>query len=179
MTLDSPMTTPDAPGASTRPVRHRARPKPRPRALRELRAIYGVARRLPRDDRQILTATDAGRYLAPQLAHLAHEHIGALYLDTRCHPICWRLIGRGTLDTAICSPRDVYQAALLVNAAGVIVAHNHPSNDPSPSPDDRRLWDQLRDAGALIGVECHDAIILTDGPPARIYSMRQGSTLIL
>jgi DNA repair protein RadC len=60
-------------------------------------------------------------------------------------------------------PREVFKAAILANAAGVIVAHNHPSGDPSPSPDDVALCARLRDAGTLIGIDLLDFVTIGQG----------------
>lgn len=68
-------------------------------------------------------------------------------------------------------PRDVFKAAILVNAAGIIVAHNHPSGDPTPSPDDRALTTRLRAAGQLLGVAVIDHIVV--GHEGRYCSFRE------
>jgi len=79
-------------------------------------------------------------------------------------------LGRGTLDSCTVHPRDVFKAALLANAAGVIVAHNHPSGDPTPSPADIALCSRLRAAGTVVGIELLDFVILGDG---RYYSFTE------
>lgn len=79
----------------------------------------------------------------------------------------------GTLDATIVHPRDVYRAALQANAAAVIVAHNHPSGDPTPSPDDQRLTDRLRAAGEVIGIAFLDHIII--GHDDRSWSFQKGA----
>lgn len=132
----------------------------RPPRVRELRAIYGTPSRLAPTVGPLRTPDAVARYLAPYFANLAHEHIGALYVDTQMRPIVWRLIGRGTLDAAICTPRDVLQAALIINAAGFHLAHNHPSGDPTPSRQDRALDKQMRAAAEILGIEMHSCLIL-------------------
>jgi DNA repair protein RadC len=72
-------------------------------------------------------------------------------------------------------PREVYQAALLSNAAGIVVGHNHPSGDPTPSPDDRQLTVRLASAGAVIGVELLDHIVV--GHDGRYYSFKERGDL--
>ena len=72
-------------------------------------------------------------------------------------------VGRGTLDSCIVHPRDVIRAALLTNAAAVIVAHNHPSGDSTPSSEDEALYTRLCGAAALVGIELLDFIIIGDG----------------
>ena len=72
-------------------------------------------------------------------------------------------IGRGTLDTCLVHPRDVFKVALLANAASVIVAHNHPSGDPTHSLDDVQLCARLRQCADLLGVNLLDFVIIGDG----------------
>jgi len=71
-------------------------------------------------------------------------------------------------------PREVFKAALLANAAAIILTHNHPSGDPTPSADDMALTRRLAEAGTLIGVEVLDHIIVGDG---RYFSFREGGRL--
>ena len=84
----------------------------------------------------------------------------------------------GTLDASLVHPRDVFKAACLSNAAGLIVAHNHPSGDPTPSSEDRALGARLRQAGELLGVQLLDFLIVTDpadGP--RYHSFMEAGML--
>ena len=67
-------------------------------------------------------------------------------------------------------PREVFKAALLANAASIVLAHNHPSGDPAPSPDDVALTRRLVDAGRLLGVEVLDHIVIGEG---RYVSVRE------
>ena len=75
-------------------------------------------------------------------------------------------------------PRDVYKAAVLSNASGLILAHNHPSGDPTPSGEDRALSEQLRAAGELMGVTLLDFVIVTDPAEGfRYHSFRESGVL--
>jgi hypothetical protein len=87
----------------------------------------------------------------------------ALLLTTKRHVIAVHEIGRGTIDSCPVSPREVLTAALFANAAGVIVAHNHPSGDPTPSSDDFALCSRLRAAADLVGVQLVDFLIVGAG----------------
>jgi DNA repair protein RadC len=69
-------------------------------------------------------------------------------------------ISEGTLDASIVHPRDVFREALLESAAGVILLHNHPSGNPSPSEEDIRITKQLVEAGRVMGIKVYDHIIL-------------------
>ena len=79
-------------------------------------------------------------------------------------------LGRGTLDRCVVHPRDVFKAAILANAAGVIVCHNHPSGDTEPSPDDVALCGRLRLAADIIGIDLLDFVVIGDG---RYYSFKE------
>ncbi len=91
------------------------------------------------------------------------EKVVGLHFTTRRTLIGLHIVSIGTLDAALVHPRSVFQAALLTNAASLIVAHNHPSGDPTPSNEDRALSDRLRQAGDLLGVTLDDFLIVTDG----------------
>jgi DNA repair protein RadC len=69
-------------------------------------------------------------------------------------------VTRGTLTSSLVHPREVFRAAILAGAAGIILVHNHPSGDPTPSADDRAVTRQMVDAGRLLGVPVYDHVIL-------------------
>ena len=73
------------------------------------------------------------------------------------------VITRGILNASLVHPREVFQAAILAGAAAVILVHNHPSGDPTPSADDRVVTDQLVAAGRLLDVPVHDHVIVGRG----------------
>ena len=72
------------------------------------------------------------------------------------------VVSVGTLDASLVHPRAVFKAACLSNAAALVIAHNQPSGDPTPSGEDRGLCDRLRQAGELLGVGLLDFVIVTD-----------------
>ena len=91
----------------------------------------------------------------------AREHFVALYLDGRHRPIAHQVVSIGTASAALVHPREVFQPAILVGACAVIVAHNHPSGDPTPSREDREITQRLAQAGALLGVSLLDSVVFT------------------
>lgn len=93
----------------------------------------------------------------------AVEKFGILTLNTKNVVAGIHIISTGTLDAAIVHPRSVFQAAILNNAASIILFHNHPSGDPSPSPEDVRMTERLVSAGELMGISVLDHIIVGDG----------------
>jgi DNA repair protein RadC len=76
----------------------------------------------------------------------------------------------GTLDSSLVHPREVFKDAILASAAAIIVVHNHPSGDPSPSAEDRRITTRLQECGTLLGIELLDHIILGDN---RFVSLKE------
>jgi DNA repair protein RadC len=91
------------------------------------------------------------------------EVFALLCLSTKHHVIAYHEVSRGTLDATLVHPREVFKAALLANAAGIVVAHNHPSGDPMPSPNDVAVTRRLVQAGELIGIPLIDHLVIGDG----------------
>lgn len=90
------------------------------------------------------------------------EHVVAFYIDTQQKLIERRIISIGTLDSSLIHPRDVFEPALQLSAAGVVLAHNHPSGNLEPSNEDVVITNRLSDAGELLGIALIDHIIVSD-----------------
>jgi len=103
---------------------------------------------------------EVAQRLIARYAHRVQETIGGLYLDARNRIVSEREIFIGTLNSVDVCPRDVFRHALHDHAASVIVFHNHPSGDPSPSPQDIAFTTKLADVGAALGVAVVDHIIV-------------------
>jgi DNA repair protein RadC len=97
------------------------------------------------------------------LRDLPHEEFHVLLLNTQNEVLRDVQISRGTLDASLVHPREVFRPAIAEAAAAVILVHNHPSGDPAPSAEDRAVTRKLRDAGATIGIEVLDHVIVGDG----------------
>ena len=93
----------------------------------------------------------------------AVEVFGILCLTTKHRVICWHEVGRGSLDSVIVMPREVFKPAIMTNAAAIIGGHCHPSGDANPSPEDLIVTHRLVQAGVLLGIELLDHIIIGDG----------------
>ena len=108
-----------------------------------------------------LTApADVARHLS-EIAAADREHMVALFLDTKNRPIGRHLVSVGTVNSTPVQPRDVFRAALVAGAVkGLILAHNHPSGDVTPSRDDDDVTRQVARAGALIGIRLLDHVVL-------------------
>ena len=112
---------------------------------------------------QFKLAKDAATHLLPRYGAHPVERFGAMLVDTKHRLLRTYIISEGSLDTSLANPRDVFRAAVAGGAAGVIVFHNHPSGDPTPSPDDHKLTQRLAKAGTIIGVVLVDHVVLADG----------------
>lgn len=103
------------------------------------------------------------------------EHFVALLLDTQNQIIGIHTVTIGTLDASLVHPREVLKPAILANAGSIIIAHNHPSGDPTPSAEDRMVTRQLVTAGATVGIDILDHIIVGEAP--RYYSFMETGAL--
>ncbi len=98
------------------------------------------------------------------------EQFAVLYLNTRNQPLGCETVAVGGLNVAALQPREVFVPALQLGAAAVILAHNHPSGDPTPSGEDFAVTRHLRDAGHLLGVEVLDHLVIS---AERFRSLRE------
>ena len=101
-------------------------------------------------------------YLLPQYGTCAVEQFGLVMLDTKHHVIRVKIVSIGSLDMTIVHPREVFREAASASAAAVALFHNHPSGDPSPSPDDLVLTTRMVHAGEIMGIDVVDHMILAD-----------------
>ena len=134
----------------------------------QLKAAVELARRLartPNGRRPVVDSVDAAAALVrPHLLDKKIEHFIALLLDNRHQLIRMSPIAVGSLSATLVHPRELFKEAIVACAAAVIVAHNHPSGDPEPSADDVQMSARLVEAGALLGIEVLDHLIVaTEG----------------
>lgn len=122
---------------------------------------YRIMTMLPYDDMPLINGTlDAVKLLYPRLSPLDREYFEAIYLNAKHRVLAIETIFVGTLDGAIVHPRELFKGALKHSAAKIIVAHNHPSGDPQPSPDDIDVTERLVAAGHVIGIQLWDHIVI-------------------
>ena len=98
------------------------------------------------------------------------EHMLVFFLDTKQRVTGYHTVSIGTLNASLVSAREVFKAALLANAARIILVHNHPSGDPAPSSEDRGVTREIREAGDLMDVPLLDHIVI--GANGRHISIR-------
>jgi DNA repair protein RadC len=101
--------------------------------------------------------------MEPFAAREVGESFWILALDAQHRVSAPTVITRGILTASLVHPREVFQAAIVAGAAAIVLCHNHPSGDPTPSPDDRAVTDQLVAAGRLLDIPVHDHVILGCG----------------
>lgn len=127
-------------------------------AALELGRRLGVEREPPPE--RIKGPSDVHRLYAPRMRDLAVEEFHVLALGSQSQVLADLLITRGILNSSLVHPREVFRAAIAEAAAGIIVVHNHPSGDPTPSADDRGVTRQLVDAGRLLDLPVYDHVIV-------------------
>jgi len=112
---------------------------------------------------RISSSKDLFRHFYPILRDRKQELFKVILLDAKNIIVKETTVSEGTLTLSIVHPREVFAFAIRESAAGVIFLHNHPSGDPTPSPEDRRLTDRLAAAGKLLGISVLDHVIVGDG----------------
>lgn len=124
--------------------------------------------------KRLLTTADILPLLSDIAAH-RQEHFVVLSVDTGRKLITKRVVFIGTIDAVIAHPREVYAGAIADMAAGIVVAHNHPSGDPTPSKQDLATTQQLIAAGQILGVRLFDHVIVAGG---RHYSFSANGMIL-
>lgn len=114
-------------------------------------------------DVRINDSQKAHRFLEPLFDGLDREHFLVVGLDAKHAVIGVNTVSIGSVTLSIVHPREVFKPAILMNASAVLLAHNHPSGDPTPSSEDRALTRRLKDAGELLGITILDHVVLGDG----------------
>jgi DNA repair protein RadC len=115
------------------------------------------------DRERFRTPQDVYERMRFRMRDLGHEEFHVLLLDTQNQILRDLLVTRGTLDASLVHPREVFRAAVAEAAAAVILVHNHPSGDPTPSAEDRAVTRQLRAAGETMGIAVLDHVIVGEG----------------
>jgi DNA repair protein RadC len=108
------------------------------------------------------TPSTIADYYMEQLRHEEQELMVCMMLDTKNHLLGEEIISKGTVNASLVSPRELFLAALRFHAVNIILIHNHPSGDPTPSEDDILLTEKVREAGEIIGIYLLDHIIIGD-----------------
>jgi DNA repair protein RadC len=130
----------------------------------QLLAAFELGKRLlvasPEERPQITSPADAANLLMPEMGLLEREHLRTLLLDTKHHVVGSPTVYQGNVNTSVIRVAEVFCEAVRHNCAAIIVAHNHPSGDPTPSADDVRVTEQMVQAGKLLDIEVLDHLII-------------------
>ncbi|MCC6602108.1 MAG: DNA repair protein RadC [Anaerolineae bacterium] len=139
-----------------------------------LKAAFALGKRLfaqtTGDVTRIASPADAANLLMAEMQHLEQEHLRVILLDTRNRVIGVRTLYIGNVNTSIVRMAEVFRPAIAENAPAIIVAHNHPSGDASPSPEDIGITRTMVAAGKTLGVDVLDHIIIGAG---RFVSLKE------
>jgi len=101
--------------------------------------------------------------LFSDLVQESKEHFMALHLDGKNRIVCFDRVSVGSLNQSIVHPREVFKSAILSSAAALILVHNHPTGDPTPSAEDLAITRRLSEVGDLVGIRVLDHVIVGDG----------------
>lgn len=130
----------------------------------EIKAALELGRRLmaaaPEERPRVTSPADAANLLMSEMMLLEQEELRVLLLDTRNHVLRIETVYKGSLNTSVVRVAELFRAAIKDSAAAIIVAHNHPSGDPSPSPEDVHVTRQIRQAGDLLDIDLLDHIVI-------------------
>jgi DNA repair protein RadC len=127
--------------------------------IREVAIRYVGARR--RVAEKIASPAEAARYFRRRIHDDAREHFIALYLDGRHRAIADAIVSIGTATASLVHPREVFQPAIAVGACALLIGHNHPSGDPTPSAEDLEVTRRLAEAGRILGIVLLDHVVWT------------------
>ncbi len=128
--------------------------------VREARVVYGPRKRP--ELKAIKSSSDAVPLIQKIIGSSVTEYFVVISVDVRSRPIAWTTIGIGTVTFCPVSPADVLRFVLLSTGVAFILAHNHPSGDPTPSNDDVALTSRIVEGARILGLKCLDHIIVTE-----------------
>lgn len=132
----------------------------------QIQCIFELAKRMSRQEAKktlnFKEPESIADYYMEDFRHKEQENILLLLLDNKSNLLGEKVLFTGTVNASIVSPREIYLEALKFHAVGIILLHNHPSGDPTPSDADRRITRKIRDAGSLLDIPLLDHIIIGD-----------------
>ncbi|MGV8980533.1 JAB domain-containing protein [Clostridium sp.] len=127
------------------------------------------------EGRKITTPLQAAEIARQFLEESDREKLIAICLDSKNQPLSMSVISIGSLNSSIVHPREVYKIAILSNSASIILCHNHPSGETTPSKEDISITNRLKECGKLIGIELIDHIII--GSEGKYCSLKEKGIL--
>ena len=135
-----------------------------PKAALAIKAALELGRRMltisPSARPQVRSPQDVANLLMAEMMMLDHEELRVVLLDTKNNVLGVKLVYSGSLNTAVVRVGEVFREAIRRNVASIIVVHNHPSGDPTPSPEDVRVTEMLVEAGKLLDIAVLDHVVI-------------------
>ena len=132
----------------------------------QIKCILELSRRIAKESSRaglsFLHPSTIADYYMEDLRHSSQEQVVLMMLNAKCRLLGDKVISKGTATGSMISPREIFQEALHYQAVSIVLVHNHPSGDPSPSSDDRLLTRRVQNAGDMLGIPLLDHVILGD-----------------
>ena len=122
-----------------------------------------IAQCTDEDEFFIKRPQDAADLLMEDMRYLKKEHMKVILLNVKCKVIGIEEVSVGNLNSSLAHPREIYIPAIKKSSANIILVHNHPSGDPSPSRDDIDITKRIYESGKILGIGLYDHIIIGDG----------------
>jgi len=149
-----------------------------PAKAAQIKAAIEVGKRIsrtkPEERRLISSPQDVADQVQYKMAALEQEELWVLLLDTRNHLLRTEHLYRGSLNASTVRPAEIFKAGIRHNAAALIIVHNHPSGDPSPSPEDVNLTRMLIEAGKMLELPVLDHVVVGSRGTASIKTLHPG-----
>jgi len=141
----------------------------------QLQAVVELARRLtlPHNTQryQILSPADAANLVQAEMSFLDHEELRVLCLDTKHGVVANIRLYQGTINSSVLRAAEIFRPAVTRNCPGILICHNHPSGDPTPSPEDEQVTWQLLEVAKLFDIDLVDHVII--GSNHRFVSLKE------
>jgi DNA repair protein RadC len=135
-----------------------------PAKATQLKAAFELGRRwqiaAPTERLQVKSPADAANLLMLEMSQLEQEHLRTILLDSKNHVLRVHTVYVGSLNSAVVRVGELFREAVRLNCAAMIVAHNHPSGDPTPSPEDVQVTRQIVEAGKLLDITVLDHLVI-------------------
>ena len=136
--------------------------------VKEKTLQYGVGPK-----QSISSPDEAAQLVQAYLGNPDRENLVVVCVNSKNMPIAINTVSIGSLNSSVVHPREVFKIAILANAAGIIVAHNHPSGDTTPSKEDRSITETLNQAGQILGIAVLDHVIVGNDENDAYYSFKE------
>jgi DNA repair protein RadC len=144
----------------------------------QLKAALELGKRIsvlaPEQRPQIGGPSDVYHLVALEMAYLQQEQLRVLCLDTKNYVVHQQMVYQGTVNSSVVRAAEVFRPAVTRNCPSIVVVHNHPSGDPTPSPEDVRTTEQLRKAGEFLDIELLDHLVIGQGRFVSLKERRLG-----